>query len=282
MNKTTLDHLRSLNPITDDRVTASLPPGEREARFHDLLATAASDSGRRRRKAIRLAVRTALPALVAAGVLAAVIVARHETLPTGQSPIPVASVLQFVPQGKYLVIKVVDPAADPARINKELADHGLNIQITLPAVSPSLVGTDTGTRIEGGEVIGESTEPANCWKTGAKPCVPVFRIPKDFKGHAELGIGRPADAGETFDRTGQVDAPGELLHGLQWRGKTVGEVRTMLAQRNAKIFEFRVDVKPPGGRSSTDAAQTVPDNWYVPDALPWSPDEVLVWASPKR
>jgi hypothetical protein len=285
MNKTTLAHLHSLNPITDEEVTTSQTPTARENTWQATLrqsgsltaeATHPLATGVGRRRVVRLVVRTALPAVVAAGVLAAVVISRPDAASPADHPTqPVAHAVQFVNQGKDLVIRIVDPTADPERINKELADRGLNIRITLPASSPSIVGADTGIRVDGGATITESTEPTNCWQTGARPCIPVFRIPQDFKGSAKLEIGRPAEPGEQYERAGVVDAPGELLHGVHWKGRTVAELRAVLAERNGAIAEFRVD-----DGNVSNPAQSVPDNWYVADAVPWKPSEILVWARP--
>jgi hypothetical protein len=284
MTKSTLDEIRNLNPVTDEEVTASLRPDDRDDLRQDLLSRAwlteqhaPTAPTRVSQKVVRSIVRTVVPVLVAAGVMAAVAIGRPDQ-PIPEVPrIQVANALTFTPEGRFLVIRVVDLNADAERYNEELAARGLHIKLTLVPSSPSLVGSSTGTRIEGGEVIGDSSEPAGCLQAGTKPCVPVFRVPLDFRGTAELELGRAANPGEQYVAAGSPDANKEVLHGLRWRTKTVRDVRAMLIGRGARIAEFRVETS-----QGVEARATVPDDWYVNEAMPWKPGEVLLWASPPR
>lgn len=113
-----------------------------------------------------------------------------------------------------------------------------------------------------------------CESPGGR-CVVSFRIPADFKNSAQIDFARPARPGERYRTAGDVDATGELLHCVPFRGMTVDEVRAALAERDGSIEEFRV-----GKRS--DRAQQVPGSWFVEDAVPTSPGQVLVWAQPDR
>ena len=84
--------------------------------------------------------------------------------------------LTFSTSGKYLVVKVKDPYADPKRYAKEFAAHGMKIQLTMVPASPSIVGTVVA--MEGGEGIETITAKGRCWTGGGGYACPVgVKIP---------------------------------------------------------------------------------------------------------
>ncbi|MFI6300072.1 hypothetical protein ACIBEJ_51365 [Nonomuraea sp. NPDC050790] len=189
--------------------------------------------------------------------------------PTGIAP---SAALAFQRSGDDWVVTVKDLYADPERFASEFKARGLDIRLSITPGSPSTAG-----HVTGGEYSEEARieeESVECESPGGR-CAVSFRIPADFKGSAAIWFARPARPGERYESAGDVDATGELLHCVPYRGMTVDEVRAVLAERDGSIEEFRV-----GKRS--DRAQQVPGGWFVKDAVPTAPGQVLVWAQPDR
>ncbi|MDR8413731.1 hypothetical protein MTP10_33985 [Nonomuraea sp. 3-1Str] len=208
-----------------------------------------------------------------AAVLAAAAVLGVAFLPAdAPSGIAPSAALAFQRSGDDWIVTVKDLYADPERFASEFKARGLDIRLSIAPGSPSAVGHVTGGENSEGARIEE--ESAECESPGGR-CAVAFRIPADFKGSAAIWFARPARPGERYESAGDVDATGELLHCVPYRGMTVDEVRAVLAERDGSIEEFRV-----GKRS--DRAQQVPGNWFVKDAVPTAPGQVLVWAQPER
>ena len=71
-----------------------------------------------------------------------------------------------------------------------------------------------------------------------------------------------------------------MLHGLNIRGRTVAAVLAMLRARHVTVPVFHYttaegfgELLPPG---------QVPGTWYVYDADPWAPQQVMLWVEPTR
>ncbi|MFI6503093.1 hypothetical protein [Nonomuraea typhae] len=181
--------------------------------------------------------------------------------------------LAFQRSGDDWIVTVKDLYADPGRFEAEFKARGFDIRLSIGPGSPSAAGQVTGGEFsEGASRIEE--ESVECESPGGR-CTVSFRIPADFKGSAAIWFARPARPGERYESAGQADATGELLHCVPYRGMTVDQVRAVLAERNGSIEEFRV------GKASEPARQ-VPGDWYVEDAAPTAPGQVLVWAQPDR
>jgi hypothetical protein len=103
------------------------------------------------------------------------------------------------------------------------------------------------------------------------------RIPVGFRGQAEVVFGRAARPGEQYESTADATAPGEVMHGLNYAGDTVAQVLAMLAQRDVTVPVFNVDQH---GYARNVAH--VPGTWYVYDATPWAPHQVMLMAGPTR
>uniref|UniRef100_UPI003F49B1E3 hypothetical protein n=1 Tax=Nonomuraea bangladeshensis TaxID=404385 RepID=UPI003F49B1E3 len=204
-----------------------------------------------------------------AAMLAAVAVMGVAFIPTGApGGVAPAAALAFERSGADWIVTVKDLYADPERFASEFKARGLDIRLMIAPGSPSIVGHVTAT--DNSEGAGIEEESVEC-ESGR--CTASFRIPGDFKGSAQISFARPARPGERYVSAGDAEATGELLHCVPFRGMTVDEVRAVLAERDGSIEEFRV-----GKRS--DRAQQVPGNWFVTDAVPSAPGQVLVWAQP--
>ncbi|MER7132431.1 hypothetical protein [Streptosporangium saharense] len=254
-----------------DRLVAAIDPVPhapeqgRDARelFDEIVATPVR-ARRRVRWPVVVPVATALAVAVVMGV-----VFIPGDAPSGIAP---AAALAFQRSGDDWIVTVKDLYADPERFASEFRARGLDIRLWITPGSPSTVGHVTGRTISEGDGIEE--EPVECESPGGR-CAVSLRIPAGFRGSEQIWFARPARPGEQYESAGDVDATGELLHCVPFRGMTVDEVRAVLAGRDGSIAEFRV-----GERS--DPAQHVPGDWFVQDAVPTAPGQVIVWAQPDR
>jgi hypothetical protein len=184
--------------------------------------------------------------------------------------------LAFTRHGRYIDVLVRDPVADPARYRAEFKAHGLDITLKLIPVSPSLVGTIV--YFDGGSAIKPITAKDRCFTGGGGDVCPVgVRVPIDFRGQASLVFGRAARPGERYESTTSATAPGEVLHGLKISGRTVAAVLKMLKTRNVTAPVFHVTTAH--GIGEIWPASRVPASWYVYNADPWAPGQVLLWVS---
>ncbi|MBN6057160.1 hypothetical protein JYK22_34875, partial [Nonomuraea sp. RK-328] len=254
-----------------ERMVAAIDPaphapgqgqGAREL-FHEIVATPVK--ARRRR---RWPVLVPVAALIAAAIVMGVAFLPAEA-PRGIAP-PAA--LAFTRSGDDWIVTVKDLYADPERFESEFRARGFDIHLSIAPGSPSTVGHVTGGESSEGARIEE--ESVACESPGGM-CAVALRIPADFTGNANIYFARPARPGERYESAGDVDATGELLHCVPFRGMTVDETRAVLAERSGSIEEFRVGKK-------SERARQVPGNWFVEDAVPSAPGQVLVWAQPDR
>jgi hypothetical protein len=221
-----------------------------------------------------------IPAAAAASALIAAVVIAH----TGGSAAPGgtgqlrhdAHALAFTRAGGYIDVIVRDPLADQASYNAEFKAHGLDITLSLVPVSPSLVGTVVAISTSGpdGDSITTITAKGRCWTGGGGSECPVgLKVPVGYRGQAALVFGRAARPGEQYESTTSASAPGEVMHGLNYVGKRVSTVRAMLSERHVTAATYRYD-----GRVLTPGQ--VPGTWYVYDAIPWAPQQVLRFVGP--
>ena len=190
-----------------------------------------------------------------------------------------AQVLSFITSGGYITVIVRNPLADPARYRAEFAAHHLNITLKMVPASPSIVGTVV--YIEepaSGPDIETITAQGRCYTGGGGSACPVgVRIPVGFRGRAEVVFGRAARPGEQYESTAPATAPGEVLHGLHFAGDTVTQVLAMLRERHVTVPVFNY-AQSGGARNVSH----VPGTWYVYDADPWAPGQVLLFVGPTR
>ena len=220
-----------------------------------------------------------IPAAAAAAALIAAAVVAHTGGPGGAGSTggtvqlrPDAHALAFTRVGRYIDVIVRDPLADEASYNAEFKAHGLHITLSLVPVSPSLVGTvvEVSTAGPGGNSITTITAKGRCWTGGGGSECPVgLKVPVGYRGEAAFVFGRAARPGEQYESTASASAPGEVMHGLNYVGKRVSTVLAMLARRHVMVAMYRFDGKVP-------TRGPVPGNWYVYDAVPWAPNQVLL------
>ncbi|HEY1920280.1 MAG TPA: hypothetical protein VGH27_32315 [Streptosporangiaceae bacterium] len=189
-----------------------------------------------------------------------------------------AQALSFTRHGGYYDVVVTNPVAAPAIYRAEFAAHHLRITLNLVPVSPSLVGTLVYMDVPAGATgVTTITAQGRCWTGGGGNSCPVgVRVPADFRGSGVITFGRAARPGEQYESTGLVTAPGEAMHGLNYRGRTVSAVLAMLRARHVTVPQYRYQ--------STSCSLTPPHpvsaTWRVYDADPWAPHQVLLWVSP--
>lgn len=184
---------------------------------------------------------------------------------------PAAAGVRFTRDDGYIVATVTDPAAASEQLRAAFAEHGLDIDLQLVPVSPSLVGTVVFLGDEGSDVI-ETLQQGKC-VTGGGGCPIGLRISTDFTGHAEITLGRRADAGEQFMSAADGFGAGEALHCSNLMGAPVTKALPELEARGL-VAMWRL-----GDGSEVDPA-TVRD-YFVTEAIPWAQGEVLMWVAPE-
>lgn len=189
-----------------------------------------------------------------------------------------AQALSFVTDGGYIIVRVRNPLADPARYRAEFAAHRLNIKLQMVPSSPSVAGTVV---FFGGTDLGQITPitaAGKCFTGGGSNVCPVgLRIPVNFHGSADLGFGRAARPGEQYESAGQVTAPGEAMHGLTFKGRTVGTLLALLNARHVTVPQYRWQT---AHDDKVLRPNQVPSSWHVYYAIPWAPQQVLLFVGP--
>jgi hypothetical protein len=157
-----------------------------------------------------------------------------------------------------------------------LQAHGLKLSIVMVPGSPSAVGgLDKAIPWRGGAI--PVTAKGKC--TSASVCPVGLKVPRGWHGSGTLVFCRPAKPGEHYVVAGPVTAPGEVMHGLRFRGRTVAWVRARLSQRHVAVAEY-VPWRPHAGAPLP--ASRVPGSWLVYGAAPWAPQQVQLFVGPAR
>jgi hypothetical protein len=157
-----------------------------------------------------------------------------------------------------------------------LQAHGLNMSIMMVPGSPSAVGQLSMSIPWRADVI-PVTAKGEC--TSASVCPVGLKVPHGWHGSGTLIFCRPAKPGEHYAIAGPVTAPGEVMHGLRFRGHTVAWVRARLSQRHATVAQY--DFRTAHGDAPLPASR-VPGSWFVYDAAPWAPQQVQLLVGPAR
>jgi hypothetical protein len=222
------DALARLHGIDDAELTSLSHSPAAQALFEEVVSMnqdetrgATRSQARRRpktpRRRARLAWASAAAAVVVAAGVFAITAAVHET--------PTAAAVEFSTAGKYIVAMVEDPCAAAQRLNEAFAARGLDINLKLVPVSPSMVGSVVFMGVDGTGADENGIQSlASATRQGPGGPMPVgLRISVDFKGHAEIVLGRAARPGETYVSTGDAFAQGEALYKSGLRGMRVSE-----------------------------------------------------------
>jgi hypothetical protein len=227
----------------------------------------------RRHRSWRLRLAFAVPVMAGLVALAFVVSAwLPESSPVGPAPAQ-AAVLQFTSSSGYLDIKILDPAADPQRYEKELAEHGLNIDLALAPATADRVGRVIFQEVDDGDGPALKTieAPGRCAVNGN--CSVGIRVPLSYKGHARIMFGRTPKPGETVEGDAPVLSPLQERQLRALVGKHVSDARTQLAA-HGQTATYRV-----GFRSLEASADQVPGSWYVYDVAPLANSVVVLWVS---
>lgn len=279
------DLIRRLATTTDEEAAGMVSTQTKSDLVDHIMSTAVESApARRRRRGFAIGVPLAVAAVGAAAVVVAASAGspgspRQPVRPLKAEP----AALSFSTQGKYLVVKVKDPLADPARYKKEFAAHGMNIHLTLVPASPSVAGTVV--EADGANGIEMINRKGKCF-AGGGACPVGAKIPINFHGFANITFGRAARPGEQYVSTNSAFAPGEILHCVDIRGRTVDEALAIL--RRHKVTASFVHFEPPGnrpnggGKADNVGRDKIPGNWYVNMADPLAPGQVTLWVQSTR
>lgn len=224
----------------------------------------------------RIALVAAMTLLIA-GVIAATAVNR----PDQNQP----QALSFTERGDKLIVRVVDPNADPKRYNAEFKKMGLNIKVKAVPVSPPSVGTmisfSAGSSTEMDQLHRlEPGEKCNGTLNASDPgCQGGLELPKNYTGKTEIQFGRKAKPGEMYwHMSSSATEKGESLAGLAIQNRTVAEVLPLIESRGVKVHAYYASSDAP----NFDDIGKPPAGWYVHDATPYAPGEVTLYVGPAQ
>ena len=228
----------------------------------------------------RTTARPRLALAVACTLLIGGVVAATVVNPPGQDQ---PQALSFTERGDKLIVRVVDPTADPKRYNAEFKKMGLDIKVKAVAVSPPFVGTmvsfsaddsaqmDQLHRLEPGELCNGTLNASD------PGCQNGLELPKNYTGTTEIQFGRKAKPGEMYWHSSSgATEKGEALAGLAIHNKTVAAVLPLIEARGVKVVAYYASSDSP---KFADIGQP-PAGWYVHDASAFAPDEVTLYVGP--
>jgi hypothetical protein len=269
------DSIRRLATITDEQAARTVTGETKADLAEQIMATAPGPAPARRRRILLFGVPLAVAAAGAAAVAvwAGVPGRSHPAPPVyaPRQPVQLAA-LSFSTQGKYLIVKVKDPYADPKRYAKEFAEHGMKIQLKMVPASPSIVGTVV--MMEDGVGIKTITAKGKCWTGGGGDACPVgVRIPIGYQRSASIVFGREARPGEPYASTTSAFAAGEELHCVDIRGRTVSAAIALLRRHKMSVALYNYESRPGWFENTRDPGK-IPGGWYVSGAEPYAPGQV--------
>lgn len=270
--------LRGLRPRDADRIDDWFSPAQRAALMRAITSTprplgaderdpATTQRRRTRSRASRrLRLLVLATSVIAAGVAVAVLVLNS----TVQTPPAQAAVSFRTAADGEIVATVRNPFAAEKQLDAAFAAHGLHIIVGLVPVSPSLVGTVVYSSDNSGNDAIQTTGHGAC-VTGGGGCSIGLKIPTDFKGRGYITLGRPAEAGESYDSTTSAFAPGETLHCSGLFGARVSAAMPVLHARRLTVAQWRVANK---------VTSTAPAQNYVWQVDPITASTIRVWTKP--
>lgn len=259
----------------DPNRTTSRPSDAAWSELSD--AIVAADSGpvvsldSRRRAARPRVLLAAACSLLVAGVLAAALV--------NQSGQDRPQALSFTERGDKLIVRVVDPNADPKQYNAEFKKMGLDIKVNAVPVSPPFVGTMVSFSGRNEKDMNqlhrlEPGEACNGTLTAADPgCQDGLEVPKDYDGTTVIEFGRAAKPGEEYyHSSSSATDKGEVLAGLTLENKTVAEVLPQIKARGVQKVTYLT-----GDGPQFDSKDSVPGDWYVHGTAARAPGAVSLY-----
>jgi hypothetical protein len=199
------DLIRRLATATDEKVAGMVSPQTRNDLADQIMRTGVEPGpARQRRRVLFVGAPLAAAAVTAAVVAASVVSSGSPGVKDHPGPVRAEpAALTFSTQGGYLVVKVKDPLADPARYNREFAAHGMNIDLKLVPASPTVVGTVVMSELP--QSVKFIPAKGKCFSDGA--CPVGVRIPLSFHGSGVLVFGRAARPGEPYNRPTARSSP---------------------------------------------------------------------------
>ncbi|MEU8224721.1 hypothetical protein [Kribbella sp. NPDC048915] len=211
--------------------------------------------------------------LVIAGAVAATTLSR----PAQNQP----QALSFTERGDKLIVRVVDPNADPKRYNAEFKRMGLDVTVHSVPVSPPWVGKmisysgrndDDMSQLK----IVEPGEHCNGTLNASDPgCQEGVELPKNYDGKTEIQFGRAAKPGEMYIHTSShATDKGEVLAGLAVQNKTVDQVIPLVQSRGITTIEYST-----GNGPKLEQLESAPGNWYVVDTTTYAEGSVTLHVS---
>lgn len=282
MNRTDLRLISQIAPVTNDEAagTASV------ATLDDLAARITAEPlghavpahriapPRWRRALLGIPVAAAAVAAVAVGLAVA---SGTQSRPSTDKSVPsvAAKALTFTMKDGYITVIVKNPYADPSWYNADFKAHHLDITLRMVPVSPSLIGTvpytDASSSAVGSEVTMIYAKCASA-PSGGHLCAVGIKVPMDFHGQYDVDFGRRARPGEAYMSTNSAFAPGEALYGMNdIVGKPVAAALAQISQRHLTAIL--------NDHNTIGSPSHFPGSWYVTDALPYKPGEVMLFVS---
>jgi hypothetical protein len=198
-------------------------------------------------------------------------------LPHTGTPLPpaAAKALAFTVKDGYITVIVKNPYADPSWYRADFQAHHLDITLRIRPVSPSLVGTVIYTDAPSSAVESEVTMIyGKCAQapSGGDRCAIGIRVPMDFHGQYEVDFGRAARPGEVYVSANSAFAAGEALYGMKdIVGQPVAVVLAEIGQRHVTAIL--------NDHSTFGSPGKFPGTWYVNDAVPYAPGQVMLFVS---
>ncbi|MEV0384381.1 hypothetical protein [Nonomuraea sp. NPDC050643] len=236
------------------RFAAPAVPGVSEGArelMHEIIAGDPAPAPVRPRR--RLSPRVAVPAgaLLAAGAVGA----------TWLLPMSAAAALDITEENGYYVIEIKDLYANPKIYEKQLRDYGLDLTLTVVPSTAAFEGQVFPTTPDNRYLteIQGIYPPGPCDKLDG--CAIGVKIPTNFKGTADVAVGRKARPGEKYQSSTTFSAKGEPMHCVPYRDKPVAEVRELLKDRGVRVSTYAV--RDPAAEEGVGVRTSVPDTWYV-------------------
>jgi hypothetical protein len=204
---------------------------------------------------------------VAAGTVAAVVLSTT----AGVGPEPADAVAFRTAASGDIIATVTDPFAARAQLDAAFAKQGLKVKVNLLPVSPSIVGTVLYVGESGAGDQIKALQGGHCLMGGGG-CSIGLDIPKDFTGEGSITLGRPAKAGEQYEGSASIFAPGEPLHCSGLLGAKVSTALPVLQADNLTVVQWREDVPDQSGSSGPSPNSS---SHSVTDAQP--PVQNYIW-----